>query len=151
MALLLVVVGCAPDRADSGPTYPGWALEAQHGPVEAADGVHRLELNGRALNPCEDCEVEHEAQLTVSFQVAELTGVLDLALTVGGERAERRVSREGDVLLRVPVFADCEFACVEPVLLEIHGDAQATWTASSVWLTTHDSETWTPRAELRLQ
>jgi len=157
---LLVVLGCSPDFADSGPTYPGWALEAQSAKLSISAGRHTLLARGETVNPCQGCTIEHDAQLTVRLELDGMEPAgggdregLDLRLTVGSESAERRVTRVGDVLLRVPLFQDCDQSCVAEAILEIDPATKVsgTWSAEVTWLTMHDSETWKPTARLTLE
>ncbi len=159
LVFLQVVLGCSPDFADSGPTYPGWALEAQSTRLSIASGKHTLHIRGETINPCQGCSIEHDAQLTVRLEVEgmEVAGGerqgLDVRLSVGEESAERRVTRVGEVLLRVPLFKGCDQNCRADATLEIDPatEVSGSWSAEATWLTVHDSETWKPTARLTLE
>ncbi len=156
---MLALWGCAPDYADSAPRYPGWALEQEREASPLAPGVFELVAEGRALNPCTGCTLENEGHLTVQVRVEHIGTAwgaepgVDLRLSLGGETAERHVTRTGEVLLRVPLFEDCAQDCQAVARFEVAPatDLRGSWTAEASWLTTHDSKTWKPEATLVLR
>ena len=89
----LLLVSCNSDFADSEASYPGWALEADRAQAPLDAGVFDLVVEGRAVNPCGDCALDHEGQLTVIARVDEVGDGVDLRLSLGEESSERRLMR----------------------------------------------------------
>lgn len=156
----LGLTGCAPERADSGPSYPGWALEADAAGddflLEASD-VHQWVLQiDESGTPCADCTVEQQAQLAVHLdvQAVDAPAKMKVALVGHGLRVEREVSvqTEDAVLLVGPIYQGCSTAprCSEQLQLELVADApvRGTWSATVRAESTHDAEKWTPNAKL---
>ena len=155
-ALLLVSLGftgCAPDTADSGPSYPGWALEAGTSGetflLEAGDSRKwSLDVESTGV-PCEGCTVEQQAQIavTVDIQTVDAPSELQVALIAEG----LRVGRE-NVLLVGPVFQGCRAApkCREELQLELVSDAavRGSWSVTARAESMHDAEKWEHGATL---
>ena len=144
MILLLHMVGCAPDLADSGPVLPGWALEEQRAGEGTSAGIV-VSLTGQS---CEGCTVVHEAELAVEVTSTEAT-TASLRGASGQVLVERQI--EGTGLLVVPLFEGCTTApnCIAG--MELHADAPVTWKATARSTSTHDAELWEPQAELSLR
>ena len=160
-ALLLVfAVACAPDTADSGPSYPGWALEAEATGepfVLEAGNVHEWALAVASQGTsCVGCTVQQQAQVAVTLdaQAVDEPASVQVALVGDDLRVEREVQVSGreSVLLVGPLFQRCSTApaCDEDLRLEIRADApvRGSWSVGARAESTHDAEDWRPAASL---
>lgn len=155
--MVLLLLACVTDA--SVPLYPGWAVESDAAPTgfqldageEASWAVTVVTEGGP---DCASCSVEQDAELAVEVSVP----VGDLVLSVLGPQGEialERSAASGErILLRVPVFEDCDTApdCSQVVRVNALARADSTGSLSPVArsLSTHDAVDWSPEAQVQV-
>lgn len=154
--LLLVahITACTADLADSGPVYPGWALEQTKSGAQPVDGEARAGIVATLDGVrCDGCTVEHEAELTVEIAADGSDMSASIRSASGAALVERTVADGQSALLVVPLFSACSTApaCTQGVELHVAGHGVATWSAHARSLSTHDAELWEPGATLTLR
>lgn len=151
LLLLSHMAGCSPDLADSGPVYPGWALEQSTSGVDAGEVRTGLVVTLEG-EPCVECVVIHEAELAVEVHASQDV-TASIGSASGAPLVERNISAGSSGLLVVPLFEECTSAptCTQGVELRVLGEGDVRWRATARSTSTHDAELWAPQAALTLR